>query len=104
MHRFKHRVHPRYEATIFPPSTRLHIANINATTTEEDILSAFEAYGDVIDFRFLSIPTAQPGGVVQAVMELDALEAAIHALVMMHNHVLKGHAFCVSFACPLVWP
>ena len=111
MHRFKgrHLPHPRYEATIFPPSTHLHIANVGAGTSEDELLLKLEEFGELLDFRFLPQPEPDPatplapGPPMAAVVEYAELESAVHALVMVHNLVLHGHALCVSFASPTLW-
>jgi polypyrimidine tract binding protein, putative (fragment) len=94
LHRFKKPGSKNYQ-NIYPPSSTLHLSNIPASSTEEDIREAFEQTGgfQVINFKFF------PRDRKMALIQLSSVDEAIHALIKMHNYQLsESNHLRVSFS------
>ncbi|BFY99434.1 hypothetical protein BsWGS_02473 [Bradybaena similaris] len=79
LHRFK-RPGSKNCQNIFPPSQVLHLSNIPAHVTEENLKSWFSECGTVKNFKFF------PKDRKMALIQMGSVEEAIHALINMHNY------------------
>ncbi|GFO11309.1 polypyrimidine tract-binding protein 1 [Plakobranchus ocellatus] len=79
LHRFK-RPGSKNCQNIFPPSQVLHLSNIPAHVTEENLTSWFSDHGTVKAFKFF------PKDRKMALLQMSTIEEAIHALIAMHNY------------------
>jgi len=77
----------------FSPSSSLHIANMPDGTTEEQVRELFSSIGLALE----SVKFIQERN-YQAIVHLGSQEAAIEALVTLHNRDLGGRSLRVSFA------
>ncbi|CRK94842.1 CLUMA_CG008334, isoform A [Clunio marinus] len=93
LHRFKKPGSKNYQ-NIYPPSATLHLSNIPATVTEEEIKEAFTASNfEVKAFKFF------PKDHKMALLQLGSIEEAVQALIKMHNHQLsESNHLRVSFS------
>lgn len=96
LHRFKKPGSKNY-SNIFSPSTTLHLSNIPATVSEEDLKQIFRDLvgrpDSVVSFRFF------PKDRKMALISLASLDDAILALVHGHNYQLAESAHLrVSFS------
>ncbi|CAD5210239.1 unnamed protein product [Bursaphelenchus okinawaensis] len=93
LHRFKKPGSKNY-MNIYPPSSTLHLSNIPPNITLEFLKGAFEENGFVVkDFQFFQRDHKM------ALVQLDDVESAIQALVVMHNFKLADNAHLrVSFS------
>lgn len=93
LHRFKKPGSKNYQ-NIYPPSATLHLSNIPALVTEEDIKEAFTKHGfDVKAFKFF------PKDHKMALIQLSSIEEAVCALIKMHNYQLsESNHLRVSFS------
>ncbi|KAG5672552.1 hypothetical protein PVAND_002672 [Polypedilum vanderplanki] len=93
LHRFKKPGSKNYQ-NIYPPSATLHLSNIPATVTEEEIREAFSSNGfEVKAFKFF------PKDHKMALLQLSSIEEAVQALIKMHNHQLsESNHLRVSFS------
>ncbi|GFS25656.1 polypyrimidine tract-binding protein 2 [Elysia marginata] len=79
LHRFK-RPGSKNCQNIFPPSQVLHLSNIPAHVTEENLTTWFTDHGTVKAFKFF------PKDRKMALLQMSTVEEAIHALIAMHNY------------------
>ncbi|BFZ16548.1 hypothetical protein BsWGS_19594 [Bradybaena similaris] len=79
LHRFK-RPGSKNCQNIFPPSQVLHLSNILAHVTEENLRTWFSKSGTVKAFKFF------PKDRKMALIQMSTMEEAIHALIDMHNY------------------
>ncbi|CAL1532433.1 unnamed protein product [Lymnaea stagnalis] len=79
LHRFK-RPGSKNCQNIFPPSQVLHLSNIPAHVTEENLTTWFSDHGTVKAFKFF------PKDRKMALIQMNTVEEAIHALIAMHNY------------------
>ncbi|XP_061377819.1 polypyrimidine tract-binding protein 2 isoform X4 [Danaus plexippus] len=93
LHRFKKPGSKNYQ-NIYPPSATLHLSNIPATVTEDDIKEAFTKRGFTIKaFKFF------PKDRKMALVQLPCIDDAVAALIKMHNHQLsESNHLRVSFS------
>ncbi|CAJ0563908.1 unnamed protein product, partial [Mesorhabditis spiculigera] len=93
LHRFKKPGSKNY-MNIYPPSSTLHLSNIPPTITEEFLAQAFTDNGYTPKaFKFF------PKDHKMALLQLDDVEQAIDALIVMHNYKLAENAHLrVSFS------
>lgn len=93
LHRFKKPGSKNYQ-NIYPPSATLHLSNIPATVTEEEIKEAFTKNGfEVKAFKFF------PKDHKMALIQLSSIEEAVCALIKMHNYQLsESNHLRVSFS------
>ncbi|XP_070504232.1 polypyrimidine tract-binding protein 2 isoform X2 [Chironomus tepperi] len=93
LHRFKKPGSKNYQ-NIYPPSATLHLSNIPATVTEDEIKEAFSKNGfEVKAFKFF------PKDHKMALLQLGSIEEAVQALIKMHNHQLsESNHLRVSFS------
>lgn len=94
LHRFKKPGSKNY-GNIYPPSATLHLSNIPSTISEDDIKQAFnrETSCHVIAFKFF------PKDRKMALIQLNSVDDAIHALIKMHNYQLSESSHLrVSFS------
>ncbi|XP_055586157.1 polypyrimidine tract-binding protein 2 isoform X5 [Uranotaenia lowii] len=93
LHRFKKPGSKNYQ-NIYPPSATLHLSNIPATVTEEEIKEAFTKNGfEVKAFKFF------PKDHKMALIQLSSVEEAVCALIKMHNYQLsESNHLRVSFS------
>ncbi|XP_055848776.1 polypyrimidine tract-binding protein 1 isoform X5 [Episyrphus balteatus] len=93
LHRFKKPGSKNYQ-NIYPPSATLHLSNIPASCTEEDIKEAFTTNNfEVKAFKFF------PKDRKMALLQLSSVEEAVLALIKMHNHQLsESNHLRVSFS------
>uniref|UniRef100_A0A2C9K9Y6 RRM domain-containing protein n=3 Tax=Biomphalaria TaxID=6525 RepID=A0A2C9K9Y6_BIOGL len=79
LHRFK-RPGSKNCQNIFPPSQVLHLSNIPAHVTEDNLTTWFSEHGAVKAFKFF------PKDRKMALIQMNTVEEAIHALIAMHNY------------------
>ncbi|XP_058456182.1 polypyrimidine tract-binding protein 2 isoform X2 [Malaya genurostris] len=93
LHRFKKPGSKNYQ-NIYPPSSTLHLSNIPATVTEEEIKESFTKNGfEVKAFKFF------PKDHKMALIQLSSIEDAVCALIKMHNYQLsESNHLRVSFS------
>uniref|UniRef100_A0A8D9F939 Polypyrimidine tract-binding protein 3 n=1 Tax=Cacopsylla melanoneura TaxID=428564 RepID=A0A8D9F939_9HEMI len=93
LHRFKKPGSKNFQ-NIYPPSPTLHLSNIPASVSEDELKSAFTEKGFTVKgFKFF------PKDRKMALLQLDSIEEAITALIQMHNHQLSEQSHLrVSFS------
>ncbi|XP_015117071.1 polypyrimidine tract-binding protein 1 isoform X4 [Diachasma alloeum] len=93
LHRFKKPGSKNYQ-NIYPPSGTLHLSNIPATVTEEEIKDAFEQNGFTVKaFKFF------PKDRKMALIQMPSMDEAVAALIKMHNYQLsESNHLRVSFS------
>ncbi|CAH2107533.1 unnamed protein product [Euphydryas editha] len=93
LHRFKKPGSKNYQ-NIYPPSATLHLSNIPATVSEDDIKDAFTKRGFAIKaFKFF------PKDRKMALVQLPSIDDAVAALIKMHNYQLsESNHLRVSFS------
>ncbi|XP_023951568.1 polypyrimidine tract-binding protein 2 isoform X6 [Bicyclus anynana] len=93
LHRFKKPGSKNYQ-NIYPPSATLHLSNIPATVSEDDIKEAFTKRGFTIKaFKFF------PKDRKMALVQLATIDDAVAALIKMHNYQLsESNHLRVSFS------
>ncbi|KAK7100715.1 hypothetical protein V1264_023616 [Littorina saxatilis] len=92
LHRFK-RPGSKNCQNIFPPSAVLHLSNIPPSVTEEQLETWFTDYGTVKGFKFFQKDRKM------ALIQMNAVDEAIHALIGMHNTQLGENSHLrVSFS------
>jgi len=72
-------------AHICPPSTVLHISNIDPNVTEDAITKLFGQFGEVVAIKILSQSNKK-----MAVIQLATLPQAVEALVNLHNYRIEN--------------
>ncbi|XP_026667494.1 polypyrimidine tract-binding protein 2 [Ceratina calcarata] len=93
LHRFKKPGSKNYQ-NIYPPSSTLHLSNIPATVTEEEIRDAFTKNGFTVKaFKFF------PKDRKMALIQMPSMDDAVAALIKMHNYQLsESNHLRVSFS------
>ncbi|XP_071555020.1 polypyrimidine tract-binding protein 2 isoform X4 [Temnothorax nylanderi] len=93
LHRFKKPGSKNYQ-NIYPPSATLHLSNIPATVTEEEIKDAFTKNGFTVKaFKFF------PKDRKMALIQMPNMDDAVAALIKMHNYQLsESNHLRVSFS------
>lgn len=92
LHRFKKPGSKNFQ-NIFPPNRTLHLSNIPESTTEEELIDAFNDVGTVTEFRFF------PKDRKMALVTMGSTEEAIDGLIKMHNYkITESNHLRVSFA------
>ncbi|XP_011310461.1 polypyrimidine tract-binding protein 1 isoform X6 [Fopius arisanus] len=93
LHRFKKPGSKNYQ-NIYPPSATLHLSNIPATVTEEEIKDAFTQNGFTVKaFKFF------PKDRKMALIQMPSMDEAVAALIKMHNYQLsESNHLRVSFS------
>jgi polypyrimidine tract-binding protein 2 len=92
LHRFKKPGSKNFQ-NIFPPSATLHLSNIPASVTEEELTRAFGQHGSVVSFKFF------PKDRRMALIQMGSVEEATHALIAQHNYQLsESNHLRVSFS------
>ncbi|KFQ22944.1 Polypyrimidine tract-binding protein 3, partial [Mesitornis unicolor] len=93
LHRYKKPGSKNFR-NIFPPSATLHLSNVSPFATVDDLKNLFESVGSTVKaFKFFHKDTRM------ALIRLDSVEEAIHALIELHNHDLGGnHHLRISFS------
>jgi polypyrimidine tract-binding protein 1 len=93
LHRFKKPDSKNYQ-NIYAPSATLHLSNIPASVTDEEICDAFRnASFNVKGFKFF------PKDRKMALLQLNSIEEASEALIKMHNFQLRENSHLrVSFS------
>ncbi|XP_055646303.1 polypyrimidine tract-binding protein 3 [Falco peregrinus] len=93
LHRYKRPGSKNFK-NIFPPSATLHLSNIPPSVTLDYLKSLFESTGSTVKaFKFLLRDSRM------ALIQLDSVEEAIHALIALHNHDLgEDHHLRISFS------
>jgi hnRNP-L/PTB/hephaestus splicing factor len=84
LNRFRSKNAKGYNNLNYPPSATLHLSNIPADVTEDDLKDMFSDYGTVIAFKFFANDRKM------ALIQLDSQEEAVAALVGLHNYELAG--------------
>lgn len=91
-HRFKQSLSKNYQ-NCHPPTAVLHLSNIPATATEENLKEEFTKHGfEVRAFKFF------PKDRKMALIQLPNVEDAVDALIKMHDFILDGNNIRVSFS------
>jgi RNA recognition motif-containing protein len=96
-------------ANISPPTPVVHVANLPATATEEEIRQLFSQYGTVQDFRFFPTKTAKRQICSEdkrmALVQMRSTSEAVDALVCLHNYSFNGNNIRLSFSksLPAMW-
>ncbi|CAH1242778.1 PTBP1 [Branchiostoma lanceolatum] len=84
LHRFKKPGSKNF-LNIYPPSDTLHLSNIPASTTEEELIDLFTSTGGAVQaFKFFAKDRKM------ALLKMSSTEEAVHALIKMHNYQLSG--------------
>ncbi|OXU28263.1 hypothetical protein TSAR_016352 [Trichomalopsis sarcophagae] len=93
LHRFKKPGSKNYQ-NIYPPSATLHLSNIPATVSEEEIKEAFTKNGFTVKaFKFF------PKDRKMALIQMPSMDDAVSALIKMHNYQLsESNHLRVSFS------
>ncbi|XP_034951642.1 polypyrimidine tract-binding protein 1 isoform X5 [Chelonus insularis] len=93
LHRFKKPGSKNYQ-NIYPPSATLHLSNIPATVTEDEIKDAFTQNGFTVKaFKFF------PKDRKMALIQMPSMDDAVAALIKMHNYQLsESNHLRVSFS------
>ncbi|XP_074097177.1 polypyrimidine tract-binding protein 1 heph isoform X7 [Cotesia typhae] len=93
LHRFKKPGSKNYQ-NIYPPSATLHLSNIPATVTEDEIKDAFTSNGFTVKaFKFF------PKDRKMALIQMPSMDDAVAALIKMHNYQLsESNHLRVSFS------
>ena len=81
LHRFKKPGSKNFN-NIFPPSPTLHLSNIPASVSEQEIRDLFSTYGTVKAFKFFQKDRKM------ALIQMDTAEEACTALIATHNYQL----------------
>ena len=81
LHRFKKPGSKNFN-NIFPPSPTLHLSNIPASVSEQEIRDLFATYGTVKAFKFFQKDRKM------ALIQMDTAEEACTALIATHNYQL----------------
>mmetsp|Transcript_3388 Transcript_3388/g.6650 ORF Transcript_3388/g.6650 Transcript_3388/m.6650 type:complete len:464 (-) Transcript_3388:468-1859(-) len=91
-------VHP-VQRSHCAPSSVVHVANINPSLEEETLRDLFSSYGENILIRFLPPKEGSTNktGAKMALIQLDSVETAVHALMEKHNETVMEFRIRVSF-------
>ncbi len=84
LHRFKKPGSKNFN-NIFPPSQTLHLSNIPATIQDQELNQIFAQYGNIRAFKFF------PKDRKMALIQMDTIEEAVHALIGTHNYQLADN-------------
>ncbi|XP_011495870.1 PREDICTED: polypyrimidine tract-binding protein 1 isoform X2 [Ceratosolen solmsi marchali] len=93
LHRFKKPGSKNYQ-NIYPPSATLHLSNIPATVSEDEIKEAFTKNSFTVKaFKFF------PKDRKMALIQMPSMDEAVSALIKMHNYQLsESNHLRVSFS------
>ncbi|KAL3869689.1 hypothetical protein ACJMK2_042347 [Sinanodonta woodiana] len=92
LHRFK-RPGSKNCQNIYPPSAVLHLSNIPANVTEDEVTELFSQHGTVRGFKFFQKDRKM------ALIQLDSVDEAVTSLIAMHNYPLSdANHLRVSFS------
>eukprot|EP00727_Mastigamoeba_balamuthi_P010135 m51a1_g5744 hypothetical protein (532) ;mRNA; r:1166823-1168876 len=91
LHRYKIRGSKNFQH-ICPPSRVLHVSNIAATASQEELEALFAAHGEPVRSRFF------PKDRRMALVEMPSVETAILALVALHDYRIGSTPLRVSFS------
>lgn len=92
LHRFRNPNSKNF-MNIFPPSATLHLFNIPANASEDDIKDLFSNYGTVVNYRVFQKDRRM------AQLEMGSVSEAIEALVALHNYKIGDQSHLkVSFS------
>ncbi|KAL5251194.1 hypothetical protein ACHWQZ_G016787 [Mnemiopsis leidyi] len=81
LHRFR-KPNQKVRENVYGPSPCLHLSNIPAEVTEEELKKMFESCGTIVNFRFL---TSERPDKQMALLEFTNTSSAIGGLVQFHN-------------------
>ncbi|XP_063686648.1 polypyrimidine tract-binding protein 2-like isoform X2 [Bolinopsis microptera] len=81
LHRFR-KPNQKVRENVYGPSPCLHLSNIPAEVTEEELKKMFESCGTIVNFRFL---TSERPDKQMALLEFTNTSSAICGLVQFHN-------------------
>ena len=81
LHRFKKPGSKNFN-NIFPPAPTLHLSNIPATVSEQEMRDLFATYGVVKAFKFFQKDRKM------ALVQMESVEEAVTALIATHNYQL----------------
>lgn len=96
LHRFKN-LGPKSYTNNYPPTSTLHLSNIPATASADELTDLFNQFGGVIAFKFFEKDRKM------ALIQLESQEQAVDALVGLHNHRFDGGNYLrVSFTKSVV--
>ena len=84
LHRFKKPGSKNFN-NIFPPSPTLHLSNIPATVSEQELRDLFAVYGRVKAFKFFQKDRKM------ALLQMESVDEAIIALIATHNYQLADN-------------
>jgi polypyrimidine tract-binding protein 1 len=84
LHRFKKPGSKNFN-NIFPPSPTLHLSNIPANISEQQLKDLFAEHGTIKAFRFFQKDRKM------ALMQMQSTEEALQALIALHNHQLADN-------------
>jgi polypyrimidine tract-binding protein 2 len=91
LHRFKN-PGPKSYTNVYPPTATLHLSNVPASMTAEDLTELFSQYGTVVAFKFFEKDRKM------ALLQMESQEQAVDALVGIHNRHFDGSGYLrVSF-------
>jgi RNA recognition motif-containing protein len=102
-HRFRHAGSKNLEH-ICEPSRTLHVSNVNAQLTEDEVQRVFERYGNVEMVRFFgskrssSHNRADGTEKKMATVRMDTLEAGVRALVELHEREISRMPIKITFS------
>lgn len=81
LHRFR-KPNQKVRENVYGPSPCLHLSNIPAEVTEEELKKMFESCGTIVNFRFL---TSERPDKQMSLLEFTNTSSAICGLVQFHN-------------------
>jgi len=90
LHRYKIQGSKNY-GHICPPSPILHVSNIPGSINESSMRELFAQHGAVTQVKFFS------NNHKMAFIQMQTVEEAINALVLLHNYKIEGSYIRVSF-------
>jgi len=75
-----------------PPSAVLHLSNIPSTVAHGEIRALFEPHGPVVNFKPLARKGEGKQDKMMALVELPTPQAAVTALIALHNYPMADDA------------
>ena len=92
LHRFRN-PNSKHSSHIIPPGDMLHIHNLPADITEEQVIALFGQYGTVVGFKFFE------NNRKMALLQMSSVDEAVHALIFLHGYpIAEGSSIRVSFS------
>mmetsp|Transcript_14352 Transcript_14352/g.18804 ORF Transcript_14352/g.18804 Transcript_14352/m.18804 type:complete len:442 (-) Transcript_14352:281-1606(-) len=82
--------HPSYQQNLIQPTQKLVVNNLPQESTQGDIMRLYSQYGKVSNVVYDQMQN-------QAVVEMETVEAAVHALIMTHHFKLENCILMVNF-------